>query len=164
MVGRPNVFFVVYSILGAQKEVLRASMEHIPSSHCLFSHLLVFVGLDHSVLLDFLISSETHFLNYFTWYLKVVTRDWVGFRSAHSEPDTKKTNGKVYTDSASSSRGHVTSRIDSVMSVLIRLRLAVERLHHQGLFPYNPAPLLTLLEQTEERYENDGTEFVDINT
>ena len=42
---------------------------------------------------------------------------------------------------------------DEVMTVLIRLRYSIEKISHRGLFPYNVTPLLRLLEQLEDRYE-----------
>lgn len=141
-----------------QKEALDVALVHIPNSHCLFGHLLTYVGLDHSVILDFLISSETQFLNYFTQYLKLVLRDWIGFQSTHSKAVAKCTDSEIGTATGSASSDHIKCDIDSVMSVLIRLRLAVERLQSQGLFPYNAAPLVALLEQVEELYENDSTQ------
>ncbi|XP_028812624.1 protein Lines homolog 1 isoform X2 [Denticeps clupeoides] len=47
--------------------------------HCHFIFLLRSVVFDHSVLLDFLISSETCFLEYFVRYLKHLRDDWGGF-------------------------------------------------------------------------------------
>uniref|UniRef100_A0A1A7X3F4 Lines homolog n=1 Tax=Iconisemion striatum TaxID=60296 RepID=A0A1A7X3F4_9TELE len=52
--------------------------------HCHFVLLLQSISFDHSILLDFLISSETCFLEYFVCYLKVLTGDWQGFSSACS--------------------------------------------------------------------------------
>ncbi|XP_056318575.1 protein Lines homolog 1-like [Danio aesculapii] len=46
--------------------------------HCLFILLLRSLSFDHSVLLDFLISSETCFLEYFVRYLKLLRQDWTG--------------------------------------------------------------------------------------
>ena len=146
----------MFSIAGIQKEILDVALDHIPNSHCLFSRLLTYVELDHSVILDFLISSETQFLNYFTQYLKLVIQDWIGFQSTHSEAVAECTNIQIGTAIGLAGSDHINCDIDSVMSVLIRLRLAVERLQSQGLFPYNAAPLVALLEQVEECYENDG--------
>ncbi|KAJ8340352.1 hypothetical protein SKAU_G00349850 [Synaphobranchus kaupii] len=50
--------------------------------HCLFIFLLKSVTFDHSVLLDFLISTETCFLEYFVKYLKFLRENWEGFRRA----------------------------------------------------------------------------------
>ncbi|XP_029977883.1 protein Lines homolog 1 isoform X2 [Sphaeramia orbicularis] len=50
--------------------------------HCIFLLLLQSVAFDHSVLLDFLISTETCFLEYFVHYLKFLRTDGQGFTSA----------------------------------------------------------------------------------
>ncbi|XP_069029013.1 protein Lines homolog 1 isoform X2 [Embiotoca jacksoni] len=50
--------------------------------HCHFVLLLQSVSFDHSILLDFLISSETCFLEYFVRYLKYLGTDWRGFAAA----------------------------------------------------------------------------------
>ncbi|XP_058012777.1 protein Lines homolog 1 [Ahaetulla prasina] len=47
--------------------------------HCLFLCLLGSVAFDATVLLDFLISSETCFLEYFVQYLKLLVEDWHQF-------------------------------------------------------------------------------------
>lgn len=47
--------------------------------HCIFLHLLKNVGFDDTVLLDFLISSETCFLEYIVRYLKFLREDWTEF-------------------------------------------------------------------------------------
>ncbi|KAK2853356.1 hypothetical protein Q5P01_006017 [Channa striata] len=50
--------------------------------HCHFLLLLQSVSFDHSLLLDFLISTETCFLEYFVRYLKYLRVDWQGFIAA----------------------------------------------------------------------------------
>ncbi len=45
------------------------------------------------------------------------------------------------------------SVLDDMMSVLIRLRLAIEKLADKGLFPYNAVPLIRILTQCESLYE-----------
>ncbi|XP_075431397.1 protein Lines homolog 1 isoform X2 [Ascaphus truei] len=47
--------------------------------HCIFLLLLCNLAFDASVLLDFLISSETCFLEYFVRYLKLLREDWPRF-------------------------------------------------------------------------------------
>ncbi|XP_078616563.1 protein Lines homolog 1-like [Branchiostoma floridae x Branchiostoma japonicum] len=47
------------------------------------------------------------------------------------------------------------STLDRTMGVLIRLRLAVERLNDKKLFPYNVSPLVKLLEMVEAKYEEE---------
>ncbi|XP_067664437.1 uncharacterized protein [Haliotis asinina] len=43
--------------------------------------------------------------------------------------------------------------VENVMSELIRVGLRIERLSSQDLFPYNPGPLLSLLERCERLYD-----------
>ncbi|XP_034536631.1 protein Lines homolog 1 [Notolabrus celidotus] len=50
--------------------------------HCIFLLLLQSISFDHSILLDFLISTETCFLEYFVRYLKYLTANWQGFAAA----------------------------------------------------------------------------------
>lgn len=50
--------------------------------HCHFLLLLQSISFDHSILLDFLISTETCFLEYFVRYLKFLRADWQGFSAA----------------------------------------------------------------------------------
>ncbi|XP_055980690.1 protein Lines homolog 1 [Sorex fumeus] len=47
--------------------------------HCIFLSVLGSVSFDPTTLLDFLISSETCFLEYFVWYLKLLRTDWAHF-------------------------------------------------------------------------------------
>lgn len=47
--------------------------------HCIFLFLLGNISFDSSVLLDFLISSETCFLEYLVRYLKLLNSDWPRF-------------------------------------------------------------------------------------
>uniref|UniRef100_A0A8C3XSR5 Lines homolog 1 n=1 Tax=Chelydra serpentina TaxID=8475 RepID=A0A8C3XSR5_CHESE len=47
--------------------------------HCIFLFFLKSIAFDSTVLLDFLISSETCFLEYFVRYLKLLREDWHHF-------------------------------------------------------------------------------------
>ena len=46
---------------------------------------LTSVNYDHSLLLDFLISNETHFLQYFYNYLCFLANDWLGFKETFDQ-------------------------------------------------------------------------------
>lgn len=59
--------------------MLEAACASGSNPHCHFLLLLQSVSFDHSILLDFLISSETCFLEYFVRYLKYLTVHWQGF-------------------------------------------------------------------------------------
>ncbi|XP_048418840.2 protein Lines homolog 1 isoform X1 [Stegostoma tigrinum] len=53
--------------------------EHCFNPHCIFLLMLQSLAFDHSVLLDFLISSETCFLEYLVRYLRLLQEDWQPF-------------------------------------------------------------------------------------
>lgn len=60
----------------------RHSHENGYNPHCVFLFFLENTGFDPSVLLDFLISSETCFLEYLVRYLKLLPEDWGAFLTA----------------------------------------------------------------------------------
>ncbi|XP_067007452.1 protein lines [Anabrus simplex] len=98
-----------------------------------FVQFLRAVSHDPDVLLDLLVSNETCFLLYLLRLLKFVRRNWGEFVSCCGR------------------------ELDDTMSVLIRLRLAIDRLVSKALFPYNINPILRLLEKCEQMYEvNDS--------
>ncbi|XP_008403169.1 protein Lines homolog 1 [Poecilia reticulata] len=65
--------------------VLEAACASGCNPHCHFGLLLQSLSFDHSILLDFLISSETCFLEYFVRYLKYLREDWQGFAATCSK-------------------------------------------------------------------------------
>lgn len=68
--------------LTQEKEAwIRSTHRHGCNPHCVFLFFLKNVAFDSTVLLDFLISSETCFLEYFVKYLKLLQKDWAHFLS-----------------------------------------------------------------------------------
>ncbi|KAM6059235.1 protein Lines homolog 1 isoform 1-T2 [Theristicus caerulescens] len=57
--------------------------------HCIFLFFLEKIAFDSTVLLDFLISSETCFLEYLVRYLKLLGKDWHQFVDVCNHFDTK---------------------------------------------------------------------------
>ncbi|NXA36232.1 LINES protein, partial [Eudromia elegans] len=57
--------------------------------HCIFLFLLKSIAFDSTVLLDFLISSETCFLEYLVRYLKLLREDWHHFINVCNHFDMK---------------------------------------------------------------------------
>ena len=98
--------------------------------HTTYLVFLECVYHDHDVLLDLLVSNETHFLLYLLRYLKFVRRSWHQFAIQCGR------------------------QTDRVMTVMIRLRIAIDRLVSKNLFPYNITPILRLLEKCEELFED----------
>ncbi|XP_037054707.1 protein Lines homolog 1 isoform X2 [Peromyscus leucopus] len=73
--------------------------------HCIFLFLLKNIVFDSTVLLDFLISSETCFLEYFVKYLKLLQKDWGHFLSICKFFDAAESQRRVNT------RGPVSSLV-----------------------------------------------------
>ncbi|KAG5869679.1 hypothetical protein JTB14_035604 [Gonioctena quinquepunctata] len=105
-----------------------------------FIEFLNVVSHDSRVLLDYLVSNETCFLLYLLRFLKYTKRNWAKFISSCGE--------------GSAPRGN---ELDDTMTVLIRLKMQINRLVSRNLFPYNITPVLRLLETCENLYE--GNEF-----
>ncbi|KAI9913570.1 hypothetical protein PsorP6_005303 [Peronosclerospora sorghi] len=99
----------------------------------LFADLVETLEQDHLVLLDFLVSNETEMLEYLMRYLRHLGTNWR--RSKQTLKDYK--------------------RLESVMSVLIRLRLEIDRLVAADLFPYSTGPLTGRLVTIEQLYEEE---------
>lgn len=68
--------------------VLEAACASGCNPHCHFLVLLQSISFDHSILLDFLISTETCFLEYFVRYLRFLRTDWQGFTAACGRIDS----------------------------------------------------------------------------
>ncbi|XP_065345689.1 protein lines [Cloeon dipterum] len=95
-----------------------------------FAQFLRTVSHDHEVLLDLLVSNETCFLLYLLRFLKYARRQWSDFVAACDR------------------------ELENIMTVLIRLRISINRLVSKALFPYNIKPVLRLLEKCERMYED----------
>lgn len=63
--------------------------------HCIFLFFLKNIGFDSIVLLDFLISSETCFLEYFVRYLKLLHKDWDTFFTICKYFDVTECNDSI---------------------------------------------------------------------
>ncbi|XP_034948867.1 protein lines [Chelonus insularis] len=106
-------------------------LAHMLSPSLTFVQFVRAVSHDPDVLLDLLVSNETCFLLYLLRFLKYVRRNWPEFVSCCGR------------------------ELDDTMTVLIRLRLAIDRLVSKALFPYNINPVLRLLEKCESFYEGN---------
>ncbi|XP_061731606.1 protein Lines homolog 1 isoform X2 [Nerophis ophidion] len=139
--------------------------------HCHFLSLLQSVAFDHRVLLDFLISMETCFLEYLVRYLKYLRTDWQGFTAACQRVGVspESDSGQVSTSSGRSLVDYDTSdesetdnaegtaegldcgntaaggTLARAVGCLTKLRLLVDRLQTKKMFPYNAESLLKLL-------------------
>lgn len=115
------------------RETTLPDLRRILSPISTFVQFLHTVSHDPDVLLDLLVSNETCFLLYLLRLLKYIRRNWNEFVTVCAQD------------------------LDDTMGVLIRLRLAIDRLVSKDLFPYNINPVLRLLEKCEHLYEGTGT-------
>lgn len=106
-------------------------LSHMLSPSLTFVQFMHAVAYDPEVLLDLLVSNETCFLLYLLRFLKYIRRNWIEFVTCSGRD------------------------LDPTMTVLIRLRLAINRLVNKTLFPYNIGPVLRLLEKCESMYERN---------
>ncbi|XP_077376577.1 protein Lines homolog 1 isoform X2 [Festucalex cinctus] len=110
--------------------------------HCHFLFLLRAVGWDHRILLDFLVSAETCFLEYLLRYLRHLRSDRRGFAASCRRLDAEERDGGERRPRRRSRRTRARAS-----ACLVRLRLLVARLHRNKLFPYKADALLRLLTQ-----------------
>uniref|UniRef100_A0A3Q1GV57 Lines homolog 1 n=1 Tax=Acanthochromis polyacanthus TaxID=80966 RepID=A0A3Q1GV57_9TELE len=149
--------------------------------HCHFVLLLQSISFDHSILLDFLISVETCFLEYVLRYLKYLRDNWQSFiaacggisvsgsltassadvvaRSAlERKPEDSslpvlQCDQTLCANMAPLSEQVTFETLTKTVFCLSELRVVVTRLHTKKLFPYNPSSLLKLLAQVENSYK-----------
>ncbi|KAM5291574.1 protein Lines homolog 1 isoform 1-T3 [Glossophaga mutica] len=89
--------------------------------HCIFLFFLKNIGFDSTVLLDFLISSETCFLEYFVRYLKLLLKDWGTFLTICKDFDVTGSNESMNICSCISSLGQDRSSNRTEFSLLAAL-------------------------------------------
>lgn len=112
-----------------------------------FLEFLESIKFQPQTLLDLLITDETCFLLYLLRFVKYIRNDWPMFQNRCSEwmslTDTPRT------------RSDGSLVIVDVMTVLIQLRLKLERLVLRRLFPYEISPLISAMKQCESLYEGE---------
>ncbi|KAF6078015.1 lines-like protein 1 [Phyllostomus discolor] len=89
--------------------------------HCIFLFFLKNIAFDSTVLLDFLISSETCFLEYFVRYLKLLLQDWGTFLTICKDFDVMDSNESTNICGCISSLGHDRSSNQTEISLLAAL-------------------------------------------
>ncbi|XP_061669410.1 protein Lines homolog 1 isoform X2 [Syngnathoides biaculeatus] len=136
--------------------------------HCHFLFLLDGVSADHRILLDFLISTETCFLDYLVRYLRYLRTDPRGFTASCRRLDAGGRSASVsgvrlvdYDDSDEEASGTSPDRersrseaatssgdaLGRALACLVRLHRLLARLRDKKLFPYKADSLLKLLTQ-----------------
>lgn len=112
--------------------------------------------------LDLLISTETCFLLYLLRLLKYVRQNWSMFTQScltYSQHNNYS-NASTLLQSIRNTNIVINPNsqnviLDSVMTVLISLRLQISRQVADAIFPYNIGPILRLIEICESLYEGN---------
>ncbi|XP_054417870.1 protein Lines homolog 1 [Pteronotus mesoamericanus] len=99
----------------------RHTHENGYNPHCVFLFFLKNIGFDSTVLLDFLISSETCFLEYFVRYLKLLIKDWDTFFTICKDFDVTDSNDSTNICGFISSLGQDRSSHQTGLSLLAAL-------------------------------------------
>ncbi|CAG8675375.1 9723_t:CDS:2, partial [Scutellospora calospora] len=134
--------------------------------HTLFLRFLQSIGFEHSTILDFLISNETQFLEFFGTYCKYLEQDVEEFRIEcyKFEKKISKVNSSdeisiievMNEDINEHKNDNLMSNlrsmetIDHVNEVFCNLREVIQSLMDKQLFPYNASSLVKRIKKVEE--------------
>lgn len=119
-------------------ECVSLQMSHLLShftSHDFFLRFLISTGFNHSILLDFIISNETNFLEFLLKYCKYLEQDISRFSIICKKFDEKN-----------SEMENCAERVLGVFNNLIQL---IQSLMEKNLFPYNATSLIKRLKKVE---------------
>ncbi|XP_065661900.1 protein Lines homolog 1 [Hydra vulgaris] len=145
--------------------------------HLLFAKLLNALFYDELVLLDWLVSVEVDFLDYFKLYVSFIIENFEFFVNSFDTDDYEKNHSKnknslpnnlveninsampLVTYSSSdedfddSNIKEISIQLDKIMSCFIRLRLMLERMNNQNLLSIEATFIIHLLEKVEDFYD-----------
>lgn len=115
-----------------------------------FLELLDLITFKSETLLDFLISEETCFLWYLLRFLKYIRYEWDSFRDRCDDWLSQDSGRIGYHGARDVSR----SVLGRAMGTLTQLRVQIDRLVIQSVFPYHIEPVQCLLRECENKYES----------
>ncbi|XP_012564156.1 uncharacterized protein LOC105848559 [Hydra vulgaris] len=148
--------------------------------HLLFATLLNALFYDELVLLDWLVSVEVDFLDYFKLYISFIIENFEFFVNSFDTDDYEKNHSKnknslpnnlveninsatpLVTYSSSDDEDEdfddrnikeISIQLDKIMSCFIRLRLMLERMNNQNLLSIEVTSIIHLLEKVEDFYD-----------
>lgn len=102
-------------------------------SHRLFAYFLFQVAYDPLVVLDFLTSAETIFLEYFIKYLRFMDQDFESFVAQCNQLIKLNDDFKDV--------------LEDTQGMLSQLRDKIDILHQRNLFAFSPGPLLRRIDR-----------------
>lgn len=130
--------FLLYSQLTKNVSDQLEFLTKYCSPHAIFLRFLKSVNFDHSILLDFLISNETIFLEFFLTYSKYLENNITEFHLQCKEFDNI------------SNTNEINNCYDRVGELFVNLGKVIQNLMNNDLFPYNVIPLLNRIKAIEK--------------
>ncbi|CAB4425348.1 unnamed protein product [Rhizophagus irregularis] len=129
----------------SQKRTIKSVMESVSlqmnhilnhfTSHDFFLRFLISTGFNHSILLDFIISNETNFLEFLLKYCKYLEQDISQFFIICKKFDKKNSE--------------MENCAEQVLRVFNCLIQSIQSLMEKKLFPYNATSLIKRLKKVE---------------
>ena len=119
-------------------ECILSQMNHVlnhHTSHDFFLRFLISTGFSHLILLDFIISNETIFLEFLIYYCKHLEQDIFWFLTICKKFDEKNSE--------------MENCAEQVLGVFNNLIQSIQSLMEKNLFPYNAISLITRLKKVE---------------
>lgn len=118
----------------------------------LFLHFLFRMGLDHTTLLDMLISQDTQFLRFFLQFLRYIEENTDDFKIACSRAavDLLHSDDSNEDDMSDGSAAD-TQMLEIVSEILDALRLDLQ----MSEFPYNPQIMINRLQRVIDKLMMD---------
>lgn len=118
-----------------------------------FLEFLELIHHDKQTMLDFLLTDDTCFLLYFLRFLKYIRSEWTVFwNRCYAYPSPTMPTTLIRPDGQNKPPNQT---LDRAMDVLTRLRMKLERLVQNKLFPYDISPLLVIMAQCESLSEGN---------
>lgn len=121
------------------------------------------MGFDSGVLLDWLISPETSFLQYLTLFLRFAVAEWSDFATLMSGVSLLPVEGDGSCDATANGdeqelvlSEEEARRLAKAISCLSGLAASARGLEKRRLLPYNLTPLLKRIDEIVELYEQCG--------
>ncbi|CAG8552966.1 17444_t:CDS:2 [Cetraspora pellucida] len=121
--------------------------------HTIFLKFLQSIGFEHSTILDFLISNETRFLEFFVTYCRYLVQDFEKFQMECYKFDKEITKINYKNTIDPNTEVNMETDLDTinrVNEVFCSLREIVQSLMDKQIFPYNASSLIKRIKNVEE--------------
>lgn len=119
----------------------------------LFVHILFRMGLDHTTLLDMLISADTQFLKFFLHFLRYAEDNMQDFKLACARAAADLLHSEE--DEGDQSDDEDTEEDDQMLEIVSELLQALYEDLKMSEFPYNPKVLMMRIQNVIDKLSTD---------